>query len=117
MIRLITNLPEFFSDISEVIRLFLGQVEISLETGDTVVEHVHSEENGVWTERFSMDGITQEHTSEAVHGGLAEKRMLKRAVKTCCFLMMKEKTGMTPPWGSLTGIRPTAFSMSCWRKD
>lgn len=107
MIRLITNLPEFFSDISEVIRLFLGQVEISLETGDTVVEHVHSEENGVWTERFSMDGITQEHTSEAVHGGLAEKRMLKRAVKTCCFLMMKEKTGMTPPWGSLTGIRPT----------
>lgn len=107
MIRLITNLPEFFSDISEVIRLFLGQVDISLDEGEEIVEHIHSEENGVWTERFSMDGTVQEHACGAVHGGLVEKRLLKRAVKTCCFLMMKEKTGMTPPWGSLTGIRPT----------
>ncbi len=107
MIHLKTNLPEFFSDISEVIRLFLGQIDISLETGETVVEHVHTEENGVWTERFSMEGAVNIHTAEAVHGGLVEKRLLKRAVKTSCFLMMKEKTGMTPPWGSLTGIRPT----------
>ena len=107
MIRLITNLPEFFSDISEVIRLFLGQVDISLDEGEEIVEHIHSEENGVWTERFSMDGTVQEYACRAVHGGLVEKRLLKRAVKTCCFLMMKEKTGMTPPWGSLTGIRPT----------
>ena len=107
MIRLNTNLPEFFGDIAEVVRLFLGAVDISPDEGDQIITHVHSEENDVWTERFSMDGITQEHTSDAVHGGLVEKRMLKRAVKTCCFLMMKEKTGMTPPWGSLTGIRPT----------
>ena len=107
MIRLITNLPEFFGDICEVIRLFQGQVDISLEEGDTAVEHVHSEENGVWSERFSMEGTAYEHTAQAVYGGLVEKRMLKRAVKTSCFLMMKEKTGMTPPWGSLTGIRPT----------
>ncbi len=107
MIHLKTNLPEFFGDISEVIRLFLGQIDISMETGETVVTHVHSEENGAWTERFSMEGTSVEHTAQAVHGGLAEKRFLKRAVKTACFLMMKEKTGMTPPWGSLTGIRPT----------
>lgn len=107
MIRLLTNLPEFFGDISEVIRLFLGQVDISLDEGEQVVRHVHSEDDGVWHEVFSMDGVTQEHTAQAVHGGLVEKRLLKRAVKTACFLMMKEKTGMTPPWGSLTGIRPT----------
>ncbi|MBQ2956645.1 MAG: coproporphyrinogen dehydrogenase HemZ [Clostridia bacterium] len=107
MIRLMTNLPEFFGDISEVIRLFLGQVDISLEEGEEIVRHVHSEEDGVWTERFSMDGVQVCHTAQAVHGGLIEKRLLKRAVKTSCFLMMKEKTGMTPPWGSLTGIRPT----------
>lgn len=107
MIRLITNLPEFFGDISEVIRLFLGQVDISMDEGDVIVEHVHSEENGAWTERFSMGEAVCEHKTEAVHGGLVEKRLLKRAVKTSCFLMMKEKTGMTPPWGSLTGIRPT----------
>ena len=107
MIRLKTNLPEFFSDISEVIRLFLGQAEISLEEGEQLIEHVHAEGNGVWIERFSMEGTVCEHRAEAVHGGLVEKRLLKRTVKTCCFLMMKERTGMTPPWGSLTGIRPT----------
>ena len=107
MIRLVSNLPEFFGDICEVIRLFLGQVDISQEEGDRIVEHVHEEENGLWRERFSMDGYTYEHEAQAVHGGLAEKRFLKRAVKTACFLLMKEMTGMTPPWGSLTGIRPT----------
>jgi len=107
MIKLMTNLPEFFGDISEVIRLFLGQVDISMETGDVIVEHIHEEQDGRWTEKFSFDGASCVHEAEAVHGGLVEKRLLKRAVKTACFLMMKEKTGMTPPWGSLTGIRPT----------
>ncbi len=107
MIRLLTNLPEFFGDISEVIRLFLGQVDISLDEGEKIVCHVHKEEKGVWTETFTMGAASHELTCEAVHGGLVEKRLLKRAVKTACFLMMKEKTGMTPPWGSLTGIRPS----------
>ncbi len=107
MIRLLTNLPEFFGDISEVIRLFLGQVDISLDEGEEIVCHVHKEENGIWTETFTMGAASHELTCEAFHGGLVEKRLLKRAVKTACFLMMKEKTGMTPPWGSLTGIRPS----------
>ncbi len=107
MIKLITNLPEFFGDISETLRLFLGQVEISMEAGDVIVEHIHREENGSWHESFSMQGTAYEHTAPIVRGGLAEKRMLKRAVKTACFLMLREKTGMVPPWGSLTGIRPT----------
>lgn len=107
MIKLTTNLPEFFGDVCEVLRLFLGQVDISMETGDMLVEHVHEERDGRWIERFSTDGAATVHEAEAVHGGLAEKRMLKRAVKTACFLMMRDKTGSTPPWGSLTGIRPT----------
>ena len=107
MIRLNTNLPEFFGDIAEVVRLFLGAVDISPDEGDQIITHVHSEENDVWTERFSMDGASRTHQAQAVHGGLVEKRLIKRAVKTACFLMMRDKTGMTPPWGSLTGIRPT----------
>lgn len=107
MIRLITNLPEFFGDISETIRLFLGQVEISMEQGDVIVEHVHREEDNQWHEAFSMQGVRYEHSADIVRGGLVEKRLLKRAVKTACFLMLREKTGTVPPWGSLTGIRPT----------
>ena len=107
MIRINTNLPEFFGDIAEVVRLFLGAVDISPDEGDQIITHVHSEENNVWTESFSMEGASCVHQAQAVHGGLVEKRLVKRAVKTACFLMMRDKTGMTPPWGSLTGIRPT----------
>ena len=107
MIRLITNLPELFNELCEVIRLFRGVVEIREDAGDELIEHVHSEENGQWIERFSSAGQTIVHTAPIVRGGLEEKRQLKRAAKTGCFLLMRSLSGVTPPWGSLTGIRPT----------
>ena len=39
MIRLITDAPQFFSDLGDVLRLFYGDVQISLPEGDTVFEH------------------------------------------------------------------------------
>ena len=107
MIRLVTNLPELFNELCEVIRLFRGVVEIREDAGDELIEHVHSEENGQWIERFSSAGQTIVHTAPIARGGLEEKRQLKRAAKTGCFLLMQSLTGVTPPWGSLTGIRPT----------
>ena len=107
MIRLETNLPEFFNELCEVVRLFYGIVDIRPDEGETLIEHVHSEENGEWIERFSSDGASVEHRAPVVRGGLEEKRCLKRAAKTGCFLLMREITGTCPPWGSLTGIRPT----------
>lgn len=38
---------------------------------------------------------------------LAEKRALKRLCKQTLYDLCKDVTGTTPPWGSLTGIRPT----------
>lgn len=107
MIRLETNLPEFFNELCEVVRLFYGIVDIRPDEGETLIKHVHSEENGEWIERFSSDGASVEHRAPIVRGGLEEKRCLKRAAKTGCFLLMREMTGSCPPWGSLTGIRPT----------
>ncbi len=107
MIRLETNLPEFFNELCEVVRLFYGIVDIRPDEGETLITHVHSEENGEWIERFSSDGASIEHRAPVVCGGLEEKRCLKRAAKTGCFLLMREITGTCPPWGSLTGIRPT----------
>ena len=107
MIRLETNLPEFFNELCEVVRLFYGIVDIRPDEGETLIKHVHSEENGEWIERFSSDGASVEHRAPIVRGGLEEKRRLKRAAKTGCFLLMRQITGTCPPWGSLTGIRPT----------
>lgn len=108
MIRLITDTPGFFNDIGEVIRLFLGNVTIKQDEGKTIYRHTHHQQDGEWVERFQVDeGEWVEYRSPVVHGDLLEKRMLKRAVKTCCFLLMQKQTGVCPPWGSLTGIRPT----------
>ncbi len=107
MIRLETNLPEFFNELCEVVRLFYGIVDIRPDAGETLIEHVHSEENGEWIERFRSGDTFVEHRAPVVRGGLEEKRCLKRAAKTGCFLLMREMTGSCPPWGSLTGIRPT----------
>ena len=107
MIRLETNLPEFFNELCEVVRLFYGIVDIRPDAGETLIEHVHSEENGEWIERFHSGDTSAEHRAPVVRGGLEEKRCLKRAAKTGCFLLMREMTGSCPPWGSLTGIRPT----------
>ena len=46
MIRLETNLPEFFNELCEVVRLFYGIVDIRPDEGETLIRHVHSEENG-----------------------------------------------------------------------
>ena len=107
MIRLETNLPEFFNELCEVVRLFYGIVDIRPDEGETLIKHVHSEENGEWIERFRSGDTSCEHRAPIVRGGLEEKRCLKRAAKTGCFLLMREMTGICPPWGSLTGIRPT----------
>jgi len=107
MIKLLTDTPEFFNDLCEVIRLFEGAVEIRGDEGDRVIKHTHEIRNGQWLEWFEANGHSVCHAAEVVTGGLEEKRQLKRAAKTACFLLMRELTGMTPPWGSLTGIRPT----------
>ena len=55
-IRLTTNLPSLYPELTEVIRLFLGDVPISEAEGETHILHEHKEENGFWTETVSTPG-------------------------------------------------------------
>ena len=108
MIRLVTDAPEFFSDLGDVLRLFYGDVQISLTEGEDMYVHRFTDENGLWTD-------TWRH-GEAVHtlsqppcesDPLEVKRLRKRQIKLCLYALLKHITGIRPPWGSLTGIRPT----------
>lgn len=109
-----TPLEGFRNDIADVVRLFYGEgaAVTTKDEHDAVLEHIHTLENGVWIEGFSLSGgptctfVTLR--GEAVTGGgLEEKRQLKRLIKRCCYRLLKEVTGRRPAWGSLTGIRPT----------
>ena len=108
MIRIITDAPEFFSDLGDVIRLFYGDVPISLSDGETVFEHHFTDADGQWTDRWTCQGAACALSQPACAGGpLEAKRLRKRQVKLALYNLLKQMTGAHPPWGSLTGIRPT----------
>ena len=108
MIRLITDAPEFFSDLGDVLRLFYGDVRVSLTEGDEVFEHRFTESDGQWTDEWRGGGRSA-RLSQPVYNGTAleVKRLRKRQIKMALYNLLKQLTGMRPPWGSLTGIRPT----------
>ena len=108
MIRLITDAPQFFSDLGDVLRLFYGDVQVSLTEGETVFEHRFTDAGGLWTDTWTSQGKTCRLSEAAVSASALEvKRLRKRQVKLAMYNLLKELTGMRPPWGSLTGIRPT----------
>ncbi len=117
-IRLTTNLDWLYPELSEVVRLFLGDIPISADSGETEIIHTHTQtENGVWAEHVritSEDGICR--TARAPEGGLEEKRQIKRSAKTALFLLLSKKLDRMPPWGSLTGIRPTRLIYEAMQK-
>ena len=46
MIRLQTDTPQFFSDLGDVLRLFYGDVTVSMSDGDVLLEHHFAERDG-----------------------------------------------------------------------
>ena len=113
---LVTQLPEFFNDICEVIRLFIAAPEIRMP-GDPneqeardgrVIEHTHEEKDGIWRETFIYEGASRTGEMAVPDGGALEyKKQLKRLIKHTLYELLRDHLGIRPPWGSLTGIRPT----------
>ena len=108
MIRILTDEPRFFSDLGDVLRLFYGDVAVSREEGDVVFEHHFTDADGVWTDTWASQGKRCALSRPASDDmPLVVKRLRKRQVKQALYELLKSLTGMRPPWGSLTGIRPT----------
>ena len=109
--RVDTPCPAFSNDIMDVIRIFLGSDAV-LSPEDPEAVLTHNEQDG--PERLVRVRLSlppQEWTAQRTggHGAtpLEEKRLHKRLVKQAVFDVCLQAFGMTPPWGSLTGIRPT----------
>jgi len=108
MITVRTATPEFLPDIGDMLRLFLGDVQIVSVEGEAAYEHSVREADGRIADCWSHGDVEQEIVRPAPVGSEIEiKRARKRQVKMALYELLKQVTGMTPPWGSLTGIRPT----------
>lgn len=106
MISLKTNAPAFFADLADVVRVFYDE-PVSRDDGDRLIEHSHEPSGGGWVEICRFEGGAERVTAPLVQSALEQKRLIKRAAKTCLYALLKRATGVQPPWGSLTGIRPT----------
>lgn len=104
---------------ADVVRLFFGMEKIAplSEGAGLAVSHAFSEEGGRWAERCEIAGggrpkAVKELVFDAVVSDdrLYAERMKKRCAKLCLYALLKEYRGFTPPWGSLTGIRPTKLA-------
>lgn len=108
----------FFSDICEEIRLFIDTRKIEqlpedkpLAEGFTLLHCSKPEEDAITSfSRLFIDGAAVSESEYICHmgqGALEQKRSAKRAAKISAYRALSKYFGMSMPWGSLTGIRPT----------
>ncbi|HEY8443765.1 MAG TPA: coproporphyrinogen dehydrogenase HemZ [Clostridia bacterium] len=104
------NIPELLPENEDIIRLFYrdykrGQFEISIDQNVSF-------ENQEVKSHIIIDG--QEFFDRAPFsykkGSLEYFKYLKRFSKHSLYKALKQTTGQSMPWGSLTGIRPTKLA-------
>lgn len=111
-VSLFTDTLQFSNDLADVIRVFLGNItlQINKEGGELTIRHTEMLADGKRSCRITAEGLyteSRESTVSVYDDALLEKRYHKRQMKQLLYEVMKEATGCTPPWGSLTGIRPS----------
>lgn len=117
MIRIDSDLPEFYNDISEEVRLFFGRETITEaqeeEPADDVrtlrVRHSFDQDGTVFSACAEWEGQTLSQSAELPpdENALVRKRLIKRCLKSTVFRLLKANCGTETPWGSLTGVRPS----------
>ena len=74
---------------------------------------VSGEQDGMFRIRFECDGHRAERTAAVPDDPderireLHRRRAARRLCKQTLYDLLREMTGIRPPWGSLTGVRPT----------
>ena len=117
-VALYAALEGFANDFCDVIKLFyvLDSVTVNPqeETGAEVLRQTYEEVDGKAFCTFSFRGQTHTDaaelpvdTGDQEHYAVERKRVIKRLCKLTLYSLLKNLTGHRPPWGSLTGIRPT----------
>ncbi|MEG2315428.1 MAG: radical SAM protein, partial [Clostridia bacterium] len=115
-IALHTPLSGFANEFCDVLKLFFPVTAFLVnpeQNGDAEpLTHTFAEEAGVAQCAFCFRGHSAARSLtlaqvEPERRDIVYKRMRKRLCKLTLYDLLKELTGERPPWGSLTGIRPT----------
>lgn len=116
---LITPLDSLGNELCEVARLFyhaesflINPDEAEIREEDMLILHRFEQNGRECLSCFTIGGDSMEKTCtlpevEPERQELLDKRCIKRLSKVNLYELLKKITGRQPPWGSLTGIRPT----------
>lgn len=102
--------PGFFKELADVVRIFFPQAREVKEGGALRVSLVEAHDGPARRCEARLEGLLTglyAAQGESHPDPLVEKRLHKRQQKLAVYFALKEATGTAPPWGSLTGIRPT----------
>lgn len=113
-----TPLEGLANELCEVVKLFyhIDGFSVNPETTEgepsLLIRHHFERTDMECRCSFAVGGERQEKTLllptvEPERQELIEKRLVKRMCKVTLYELLKRLTGQRPPWGSLTGIRPT----------
>ena len=83
---------------------------------------VTDEQDGIFRIAFEADGHRAERTAPAPDDPdeririLHRRRTARRLCKQTLYDLLREMTGVRPPWGSLTGVRPTHLMLEALKE-
>ena len=116
-VALRTPLPRLANELLDVLKLFYAVDGFAVNApvdGAEALLHEYGEEAGAAWCAFGFRGERQRERAalppddgDPAHQALLKKRVVKRLCKLTLYALLKRLTGFRPPWGSLTGIRPT----------
>ena len=112
--RLFTSTPraDFAKEIYDVCGIFYPDVEQAKDPrgADLCVIHTENLRGSVRETSLSLSGLLQAqvgYEEPVLPDAVRDKRHCKRRLKLALYQLLKEAGGIQPPWGALTGIRPT----------
>lgn len=107
-----TNLPQFESDLKEVINLFS-------KVGEFNIRHHFSNTDNKIVNTITVNGKVYAYGNlvKNFDNEIVRKRLTKRYAKLSLYKALVAFTGVVQPWGALTGIRPTKLAYDTLEKD
>ncbi len=107
-IRFVSALPQYMSDVPEVLRAFFPYIKEDADAENYIELRVSFENNNYTAQIFSSLGEPViENFIVDTQDTLIFKRLTKRFVKTALYKYLSSLTNISLPYGSLTGVRPT----------
>lgn len=112
--KLWTSTPrcDFGKEMYDVVGIFYNNVDHAQSPQEADLSLVHTETllDGLRQTTLLLSGLLNARISyedTALPDAVSDKRQCKRRLKLALYQLLKNAAGIQPPWGALTGIRPT----------